>query len=105
MEREERERRERFEAGVTQLRRSQRDFALAAYDADGAAAAILALGKALHGSDAAAMTKFLEAEAGALHEQGRDRGSNVHLLAEIPLRREALAPTPRDGLGCFSASR
>ncbi len=91
LEREEQERRELFAASVTQLRQRQRDFALAAYDGEAAAAAILALGRALHGADAAALTNFLEAEARALHEHGETRGSNVHLVAEIVLRREALA--------------
>ncbi|MGO9741557.1 MAG: tetratricopeptide repeat protein [Roseiarcus sp.] len=90
LERDERERRELFAASVTQLRTRQRDFALATYNGDAAAAAILALGRALHGADAAALTNFLEAEAGALHEHGETRGSNVHLVAEIALRREAL---------------
>ncbi len=90
LERDERERRELFAASVTQLRTRQRDFALAAYDGEAAAAAILALGRTLHGDDAAALTNFLEAEAGALHEHGDARGSNVHLVVEIALRREAL---------------
>ena len=91
MAREEEERRERYVAGVTALRHRERDIALATYDGDAAAAAILKLARAIHGANAAMVVEFLGKEAQALNEYGRDRGSNVHLVAAIALRRELLA--------------
>ena len=43
------------------------------------------------GTNAAKIAEFLGSEAQALYEYGRDRGSNVHLVAAIALRREQLA--------------
>jgi tetratricopeptide (TPR) repeat protein len=91
MRREEEERHERFEAGVTALYTQERDVALAAYDGDAAAEAIMALAGTIHGANAAAFAALLNAEATALYEYGRDRGSNVHLAASIVLRRTLLA--------------
>jgi tetratricopeptide (TPR) repeat protein len=91
MAREEEERRERYVAGVTLLRQRERDIALAAYDGDAAADAILKLARSIHGANVAAVVEFLGKEAEALCEYGTDRGSNVHLVAEIALRRERLA--------------
>src|SRR6185437_11262635 len=91
LEREEAERRERFVASVTTLRTEERNYALAAYDGEAAAQAVLALARALHGANAATLAEFLGSEAQALYEPGRDRGSNVHLVAAIALRREQLA--------------
>ena len=88
---EEEERRERYAADVTLLYRRERDIALATYDGAAAAAAILELAQALHAADAVSLVAFLEAESASLHEYGRDRGSNVHLVAEIALRREVLS--------------
>jgi tetratricopeptide (TPR) repeat protein len=90
MRREEEERRERFEAGVTALYTQARDIALAAYDGDAAAEAIVDLARSIHGANAAKVAEFLGLEALALYEQGHDRGSNVHLVATIALRRELL---------------
>ena len=90
MRREEEERRERYLAGVTALYAHARDIALAAYDGDAAAEAIVELARAIHGENPARVAEFLSSEAQALHEYGRDRGSNVHLVAEIALRRELL---------------
>ena len=90
LERDEKDRREHYEASIAKLRHRQRDLALAGFEPARAAEAILALGRALHG-DARALAGFLDAEAAALHTQGEHRGSNVHLIAEIALRREALA--------------
>ncbi len=90
LEREEAERRERFVASVTALRTEERNYALAAYDGEGAAKAVLALAQALHGANGKALAEFLGSEAQALYEHGRDRGSNVHLVAAIALRRELL---------------
>jgi hypothetical protein len=91
MKRDEEERRERYVAGVTALHNNERDIALAFYDGEAAAGAILALAEAIHGANAAAVATFLHAEANTLYEYGRDRGSNVHLIALISLRRKVLA--------------
>jgi len=90
MRREEEERRERYVAGVTALYTQARDIALAAYDGDAAAEAIVELGRAIHGANAAGIAEFLGSEAQALYEYGRDRGSNVHLVAVVTLLREEL---------------
>jgi hypothetical protein len=81
---------------VTVLRQRERDIALAAYDGDAAADAIFKLTRSIHTADAATIGKFLSQEAQALHEYGRDRGSNVHLVAAIALRREQLALAASD---------
>ena len=91
MQREEEERRERYVASMTALYTHARDIALATYDGDAAAEAIVELARAIHGTNAAKIAEFLSSEAQALYEYGRDRGSNVHLVAAIALRREQLA--------------
>ena len=96
MAREEEERRERYVASVTVLRHRERDIALAAYDGHAAAAAIVKLGRSIYAASAATVGKFLGEEAQALNEYGRDRGSNVHLVAAIALRRELLARASSD---------
>ena len=90
MRREEDERRERYVAGVTALYNNERDIALASYDGEAAAGAILALAEAIHGANGAAMAMLLKSEAETLETYGRDRGSNVHLVAAIALRSKAL---------------
>jgi exonuclease VII small subunit len=92
MRREEEGRRERFEAGATALYNQARDIALATYDGDAAAEAVLALAQSIHGTNLAKVARFMSSEAGALYEYGRDRGSNVHLVAAIALRRELATP-------------
>ncbi len=91
MRREEDERRERYVAGVTALHNNERDIALASHDGEAAVDAIRALAEAIHGANAAAMAAFLKSEGEALEEYGENRGSNVHLIAAIALRREVLA--------------
>ena len=91
MKREEEERRERYVASMTALYTHARDIALATYDGDAAAEAIVELARAIHNTNAAKIAEFLSSEAQALYEYGRDRGSNVHLVAAIALRREQLA--------------
>src|ERR1700734_86940 len=91
MKRDEEERRERYVAGVTALHNNERDIALASYDGEAAAGAILALADAIHQANAAAMAAFLHSEAETLESYGSDRGSNVHLIAAIALRRKVLA--------------
>ena len=70
MRREEEERRERYAAGQTLLYKRERDIALASYDGEAAAGAILALGEAINGPGTAAMAAFLYSEADVLHEYG-----------------------------------
>src|SRR5208283_2726012 len=54
------------------------------------AKAIVALAEAIHDANVALVLKFLNSEAATLFEYGRDRGSNVHLVATIALRRKTL---------------
>jgi tetratricopeptide (TPR) repeat protein len=89
MRRDEDERRGRYEAGVTALLTHERDIALATYNGHSAAAAVVELARSIHDANAS-IVEFLDAEAQALYEYGRDRGSNVHLVAAIALRRELL---------------
>jgi tetratricopeptide (TPR) repeat protein len=96
MRREEEERRERYVAGVTALYHRARDIALAAYDGEAAAEAIIALADAVHGANAALVARSVNSEAAALYEYGRDRGSNVHLVALIILRRKLLDAASSD---------
>jgi tetratricopeptide (TPR) repeat protein len=96
MHREEEERRERYVAGVTALYNRERDIALAAYDGVAAAEAIIVLAEAIHGANTAMVARSLDSEAAALHEYGRDRGSNVHLVAVITLRRKLLDAVSSD---------
>ena len=56
----------------------------------------MALAEAIHGANAAAIATFLNSEAETLEEYGRDRGSNVHLVAAIALRRRVLALASSD---------
>ena len=96
MRREEEERRERYVAGVTALYNRERDIALAAYDGVAAAEAIILLAEAIHGANTAMVARSLNSEAATLYEYGRDRGSNVHLIALIILRRKLLDAASSD---------
>jgi hypothetical protein len=96
MAREEEERHERYVAGMTALRHRERGIALAAYDGDAAADAILKLARAIYGADTARVKEFLSKEAQALFGYGDNRGCNVHLVATIVLRRELLALASSD---------
>src|SRR6266511_2508691 len=90
MRREEEERRERYVAGVTALYNRERDIALAAYDGVAAAEAIILRTEAIYGGNTEMVARSLNSEAATLYEYGRDRGSNVHLIALIILRRKLL---------------
>jgi tetratricopeptide (TPR) repeat protein len=90
MQREEKERRSAYVEGVTELYNRARDIALASYDGDAAAEAVVALVEAVHGADRAGVYKALTTETKALRLHGRDRGSNVHLVASISLTRKLL---------------
>ena len=96
MRREEEERRERYVEGVTALYNRERDIALAAYDGVAAAEAIILLAEAIHGANTAMVARSLNSEAATLYEYGRDRGSNVHLIALIILRRKLLDAASSD---------
>jgi tetratricopeptide (TPR) repeat protein len=87
MRRDEEDRHERYVAGATALYNRDRDIALAAYDGVAAAEAVILLAEAIHGANAIKVAQSLNSEAEMLHEYGQDRGSNVHLVAEIMLRR------------------
>jgi hypothetical protein len=65
MRREEEERRAGFEAGATALYTRARDIALAAYDGDGAAEAMIVLAGDIHGSNAKRIAQFPSSEAAA----------------------------------------
>ena len=84
-------------AGVTALGNRERDIALAAYDGEAACDAVVALAEALHGTNAVTITTFLNSEAQTLEVYGRDRGSNVHLVALIALRSRLVALASSDG--------
>jgi tetratricopeptide (TPR) repeat protein len=96
MRRDEAERRERYVVGVTALYNRERDIALAAYDGEAAAEAIVALAEEIHGANAALAVQSLDSEATTLSEYGRDRASNVHLVAVITLRRKLLDAATSD---------
>jgi tetratricopeptide (TPR) repeat protein len=96
MAHEEEERRERYVAGVTALRHRERDIALATYDGDAASDAILKLARAILRANVLIVVEFVGKEAQALYEYGRDRGSNVHLVAAIALQRELLTLAASD---------
>jgi len=88
MRREEEEHRERYVAGITLLYNRERDIAFATYDGEAAAEAIIFLAEAIHGANGAAVGQALNSEAATLYDYGRDRGSNVHLVALIVLLRK-----------------
>jgi hypothetical protein len=90
MQREAEERRDRYVAGQTTLYYRARDIALAAYNGDQGGDAIIRLARSIHEQNTEKIAEFLDSNAQALHDHGRDRGSNVHLVAEIALRRELL---------------
>jgi len=96
MRREEEERRERYVAGVTALYNRERDIALAAYDGEAAAEAIILRAEAIYGANTEMVARSLNSEAATLYEYGRDRGSNVHLIALIILRRKLLDAASSD---------
>jgi tetratricopeptide (TPR) repeat protein len=96
MRREEEERRERYVAGITALYNRVRDIALAAYDGMAAAEAIVTLAEAIHGTNTAMVARSLNSQAVGFYEYGRDRGSNVHLIALIELRRKLLKDASSD---------
>jgi tetratricopeptide (TPR) repeat protein len=90
MRRDDEERRERYVAGITILYNRERDIALATYDGEAAANAIFGLAEAIHGAHTVMVAQALNSEAEMLYEYGRGRGSNVHLIVLIAVRRKLL---------------
>ena len=96
MHREEEERRERYVTGITVLYNRSRDIALATYDGQAAANAIVGLAEAIHGANTPMADQSLNSQAATLYEYGCDRGSNVHLSALIAVRRKLLDAASSD---------
>jgi tetratricopeptide (TPR) repeat protein len=96
MRREEEEYRERYVAGITVLYNRERDIAFATHDGEAAATAIVGLAEAIHGANTAMVARAMNSEAAALYEYGRDRGSNVHLIALIAVRQKLLDAASSD---------
>ena len=98
--REQEERRAIYVERVTALYNRERDIALASYDGEAAAEAVIALAETVHGVDRAGVYKALKAEAQAHYQYGRNRCSNVHLVAAIALSRKLLdVASSDDGRG------
>ena len=91
------ERRERYVKGITVLYNRERDIALATYDGEAAANAIFSLAEAIHGANIAMVARALNSEAEMLFEYGGDRGSNIHLIALIAVRRKLLDAASSNG--------
>jgi len=91
MRRKEEARHETYVAGINVLYHRKRDIALATYDGEAAATAIIALAEAIHRANTIMVARALNSEAETLYEYGHDRGSNVHLIAVIAVRRKLLA--------------
>jgi tetratricopeptide (TPR) repeat protein len=104
LEREEEEHRERFVASVTALYTQARDIALATYDGGAAVEAIIELARSIHRGNAAKIAEVLSSEAQMLFEYGRDRGSNIHLVASIALRRSLVEEANADQKGLALAN-
>ena len=102
MRREEEERRERYVAGVRRRSTiSERDIALASYDGEAAAGAIVALADALHGANAAGDGGVPEfGSARRFTNMGGTAAATCILIAAIALRRRLLAlASPGDARG------
>ncbi|MCW2282879.1 tetratricopeptide (TPR) repeat protein [Rhodoblastus acidophilus] len=93
---EEQERRDQYEQGVRLLYTREKDIALAAYDGEAAAQAVIEMTEALHGDNHERLWEELKQAENALLVFGRDQGSNVHLVADIAVARhlEQCARTP-----------
>lgn len=88
--REEAERRDNFNNTVTAIYLKEAEIALASYDGEGAAKAIISLYQDCFADQSPDQRSFLIGHAERLHLQGLT-GSNVHLSAEIELLRYVLA--------------
>ncbi len=90
LQRDEDDRRAQYEAGIRALYGRARDTAFAVFDAEAAARAILAMAEKLSLRDTVKSREVVNSEAESAYEYGRDKGSNVHLVAAISLRRRLL---------------
>ena len=90
LRREEEERRVHYVESVRALCGRERDIALASYDGEAAADAIVHMAESLHENQIRARREMLIAEGGKLQEFGDQRGSNVHLIAAITVRQATL---------------
>ena len=96
LKQEEKEGRAAYTEQVKVLYGRLRDIGLAAHDGAAAAGSILAMAETLHGASTADQRALLIAEGDRLVEYGYQKGSNVHLVAAIAVRRATLrlAATP-----------
>ena len=96
LKQEEEEGRAAYTEQVKVLYGRLRDIGLAAHDGAAAAGSILAMAETLHGASTADRRALLIAEGDSLVEYGDQKGSNVHLVAAIAVRRATLrlAATP-----------
>ena len=103
LNRDEDERRSRYAESARALYGRECNIALAAYDGEAAAEAVVAMAEALDSDRPDRVGKTLNSEAARLFNFGRDRGSNVHLIAAIrcgggcwlPRRRQTKLGTRR----------
>ena len=96
LKQEDEKRRASYTEQVKVLYGRGRDIGLATHDGAAAADAILAMAETLHGASTADRRALLIAEGDSLVEYGTLKGSNVHLVAAIAVRRATLwlAATP-----------
>jgi tetratricopeptide (TPR) repeat protein len=90
LRREEEDRRVHYAESVRVLYGRERDIALASYDGEAAADAIVCMAESLHENQTRARREMLIAEGDKLYEFGDQRGSNVHLIAVIAVRQATL---------------
>ena len=90
LRREEEERRSAHGERIRTLLGFERDIALAAYNGEAAAEAIVVMAESLYGDQVGDRRKTLIAEGDSVEEFGDRRGSNVHLIAAIAVRRATL---------------
>jgi tetratricopeptide (TPR) repeat protein len=96
MRREQEERRAAYVEGVTELYGREGMIAMASYDGEAAAEAVVSWAEAVHGADRARVCEALTGVTQALLDHGRDQGSNVHLVATIALSRRLLHAASTD---------
>jgi tetratricopeptide (TPR) repeat protein len=99
MRREKEDYLEGYVTGVTTLYHRERDIALAAYDGGAAAEAVTAMANALHANDRSSARGAIASEADTAFAHGDEKGSNVHLVAAISLRRSLAEGASRDERG------
>ena len=95
LKQDEEDRRSLYAESVRTLYGRERDIAFSVFDGEAAAEAIIAMADALHQNSPADVRDAIAAEARAAYEYGDEKGSNVHLIAAIALRR-TLVESARD---------